>query len=281
MMAASKIMVVEGSGVSRELLARILASTIEEAQITPCAAGSEALEQLNRERYDLITTSLLLPDMDGLDLCRAIRQSARHQHIPMILISADADQRLLKEGFAAGVTDYFDKSQGYPALSAFIKNFWQRNSGLVGRVLFVEDSHTAAAITRRALEKHGLQVTHVTSAEQALERLEKLHNGAEAYDIVITDFHLEAALTGGDLLHAIRVRFHFSRQELPVLIITGQDDLQIQVEAFHAGANDFVQKPLVEEVLMARVRSLLLIRQLHDALQRQSQSLQPAAAPVS
>jgi two-component system cell cycle response regulator len=278
-MAASKIMVVEGSGVSRELLARILASSIQEAQVTSCTSGSEALERLNHDRYALITTSLVLPDMDGLDLCRAIRQSAGHQHTPMILISADADHRLLKEGFAAGVTDYFDKSQGYPAFSTFIKSFWQRNSGLVGRVLFVEDSNTAAAITRRALEKHGLQVTRVTSAEQALERLEKLHNGAETYDIVITDFHLGAAMTGGDLLHAIRVRFHFSRQELPVLIITGQDDQQIQVEAFHAGANDFVQKPLVEEVLMARVRSMLLIRQLHDALQRQTQRLESAVEP--
>lgn len=276
-MTASSIMVVDGSGVSRELLARILAGTIQEAQVTTCSSASEALESLSHNRYNLITTSLALPDMDGLDLCRAIRQAEIHQHTPIIVISADADQRLLKEGFAAGVTDYFDKSQGYPAFGGFIKAFCQRNSGLVGRVLFVEDSHTAATVTLRLLERHGLQITHVVSAEQALEHLEKMHLGAESYDIVITDFFLQGTMTGGDLLHAIRVRYHLSRQELPVLIITGQDDQQIQVEAFHAGANDFVHKPLVEEVLMARVRSLLLIRQLHDALQRVNSQMEPVS----
>ncbi|HEY0719828.1 MAG TPA: response regulator [Gammaproteobacteria bacterium] len=267
-MRASKILVVDGSGVSRELVTRILTNTIEQAVITPCKSGREALARLAADRYNLVTTSLVLPDMDGLDFCRAIRQTPGHQHIPMIVISGDADQRLLKEGFAAGVTDYFDKSHGYPAFAAFIKDFCRRNSGLVGRVLYVEDSTTAAAILLRLLERHGLQVTHVSSAEQALLRLEAMRQGREGYDILITDFHLGEAMSGGDLLHAVRVRFHFTREQLPVLMMTGNDDLQTQVEAFHAGANDFVQKPLVEEILMARVRSLLLIRQQYDALQR-------------
>lgn len=274
-------MVVDGSGVSRELVARILAGNIEGALVTSCGSGREALERLQHDRFNLITTALVLPDMDGLDLCRTIRQTPGHHHVPMIVISADADQRLLKEGFAAGVTDYFDKSQGYPAFAAFIKGFCQRNRGLVGRVLFVEDSRTAATVTRRTLERHGLQISHVTSAEQALGHLEQMRRGEANYDLVISDFHLGAAMTGGDLLHAIRARFHFSRQELPVLIITGQDDLHIQVEAFHAGANDFVQKPVVEELLMARVRSLLLIRQLHDALQRHTGRAEAMAVPAT
>lgn len=273
-------MVVDGSGVSRELVARILASNIQEAQVTTCSTGREVLGRLHHDNYNLITTSLSLPDMDGLDLCRAIRQTKGHHHIPMIVISADAEQRLLKEGFAAGVTDYFDKSQGYSAFATFIKGFCQRNRGVVGRVLFVEDSQTAATVTRRSLERQGLQITHVTSAEEALAHLERMRLGETSYDLVITDFHLETAMTGGDLLHAIRVRFRFNLQELPVLLITGQDDVHVQVEAFHAGANDFVQKPLVEEVLMARVRSLLLVRQLYDALQRQTRRLESAAQPL-
>lgn len=279
-MTGSTILVVDGSGVSRELVTRILAGAIDQAQITACGSGREALARLTQQHHTLVTTSLVLPDMDGLDLCRAIRQTPGHQHLPMIVISGDADQRLLREGFAAGVTDYFDKSHGYPAFGAFIKAFCRRNSGLVGRVLFVEDSHTAAAILLRLLERHGLQVTHVTSAEQALARLDAMHKGGAGYDIVITDFNLGETMSGGDLLHAVRVRYRFTREQLPVLMLTGNDDLQTQVEAFHAGANDFVHKPLVEEILMARVRSLLLIRQQHDALQRLAESCQGAPAGV-
>lgn len=265
-MAANRIMVVDGSGVARELITRNLAGTLHDTQITTSASGREALEKLTEESYTLIITAPVLSDMEGVDLCRSIRQSHSQRHIPIIVISSDIDRPLLKETFAAGVTDYFDKSRGYPAFATFIKSFCQRNTGLVGRVLYIEDSRTAAMLTRRVLERHGLQLTHVTSAEQALQRLEGMRKGEECYDIVITDFHLEEAMTGGDLLHAIRTRLHYSRQELPVLLMTGHDDQQIQLDSLYAGANDFVQKPVVEEVLMVRVHSMLLIRQMHDAL---------------
>ncbi|MGM0594143.1 MAG: response regulator [Pseudomonadota bacterium] len=283
-MAQSRIMVVDGSAVSREIVTRILREVIEGAEITACASGVEALERLSEERYDLITTALMLSDMDGLDLCRRLRATSGHHFTPLIVISGDADERLLKEGFAAGVTDYFDKSQGYPAFGKFIKAFSQRNTGLVGRVLYVEDSLTAATLTRRILERHGLKLTHITSAEEALDYLERMRrlpaervDEEQGFDIVITDFHLQEEMTGGDLLHAIRTRYHYSRQELPVLMITGSEDMRTQVEAFHAGANDFVNKPLIEEVLMARIHSLLLIKQQYDALQRQARKMETVA----
>lgn len=283
-MAQSRIMVVDGSAVSREIVARILRDVIEGAEITACASGIEALEHLSKERYDLVTTALMLSDMDGLDLCRRLRASREHHFTPVIVISGDADDRLLKEGFAAGVTDYFDKSLGYPAFGKFIKAFSQRNTGLVGRVLYVEDSITAATLTRRIMERHGLKITHVTSAEEAVKLLERVQQMPEEelaeedkFDIVITDFHLQEEMTGGDLLHAIRTRYHYSRQELPVLMITGSEDSRTQVEAFHAGANDFVNKPLIEEVLMARIHSLLLIKQQYDALQRQARNMETVA----
>jgi two-component system cell cycle response regulator len=283
-MAQSRVMVVDGSAVSREIVTRILCDVLGGAEVTACASGIEALEHLSRERYDLVTTALMLSDMDGLDLCRRLRASKEHHFTPVIVISGDADERLLKEGFAAGVTDYFDKSQGYPAFGKFIKAFCQRNTGLVGRVLYVEDSITAATMTRRIMERHGLKITHVTSAEDAISILSRVRSTAEdeldeedKFDIVITDFYLQEEMTGGDLLHAIRTRYHYSRQELPVLMITGNEDSRTQVEAFHAGANDFVNKPLIEEVLMARIHSLLLIKQQYDALQRQARNMERVA----
>ena len=283
--SVNRIMVVDGSTVSREIVTRILANELEEAEITGCATGTEAMEALSRQHYDLITTSLMLPDMDGLDLCRRLRRSSQHHYTPLVVISGDADDRLLKEGFAAGVTDYFDKSQGYPAFGQFIRDFCQRNSGLVGRILYVEDSRTAATMTLRMLEKHGLRITHVTSAEAALERIQRLREEGDdeenGFDIVVSDFHLRNEMTGGDLLHAIRTRYQFSHQELPLLMITGNDSVRAQIEAFHAGANDFVSKPLVEEIIMARLRSLLLIKQQYDALQRQAKKMEKVASTDS
>lgn len=281
----TRILVVDGSEVSRTIISRILRNEMVDTQIRTCGSGEQALAELELAQFDLITTALMLPDMDGLDLTRAVRKSTSHHYAPIIVVSGDADTRLLREGFNAGVTDYFDKSLGYQAFVEFIKNFTRRNSGLVGRILYVEDSRTAALVTCHVMEKHGLKVTHVPTAEQALELLEQSQSGgereSEAPDIVITDFYLKGRLTGGDLLHAIRTRLHYSQQEMPVLVVTVADSDERQAEVFHAGANDFVTKPIVEEILIARIRSLLLIKHQFNALKHQTEEMRRLAATDS
>ena len=275
---------VDGSEVARTLLTRIVEEEMPQARITLCGTGQAAIECMRAEQFDLISTALLLPDMDGLDLSRHVRTDQSHHYTPVIVVSGDADERLLREGFAAGVTDYFDKSLGYQAFAGFLRDFTRRHCGLVGRILFVEDSPTAAAQTIRLMERHGLQVMHTASAEQALEVL--LQNGpagsAAAIDIVVTDFYLKGRLTGGDLLHAIRAKLRLSQQEMPVLVITAADTGENrQAEVFHAGANDFVSKPIVEEVLLARIRSLLLIKQQFTALKSQTEEMRQLASTDS
>ncbi len=272
-----RIMVVDGSEVARTIIARILDTSMKDAEVITCGSVAEARDHLKSGSFDLISTSLMLPDQDGLELSRYVRASQQHHYTPVIVVSGDADSRLLQEGFAAGVTDYFDKSLGYHAFADFVKGFTERNSGLVGRILYVEDSPSAAAYTIRLMEHHGLQVVHTPTAEEALELLRNTAPGCpnehEAFDIVVTDFFLKGNMTGGDLLHAIRAKFHYSQQEMPVLMITVPENDQKQVEVFHAGANDFVTKPIIEETLMARIRSLLLIKQQFVALKRQSETM--------
>lgn len=271
-------MVVDGSEVARTIIKRSLKEGLSNVDVTVCGSAQEVLDRLsNWEKFDLITTALMLPDMDGLALCREIRTSESHHYTPIIVVSSDADERLLREGFAAGVTDYFDKGQGYQTFVEFIREFTQRNSGLVGRILYIEDSPTAAQVMRRIMERHGLQVVHVTEAEQALELIDNIGHGGnheeDPFDIIVTDFYLKGKMTGGDLLHALRAKHHYSQQEMPVLVVTVADDDRKQAAVFHAGANDFVTKPVVEEILMARIRSLLMIKQQYNALKRQSEAM--------
>jgi len=275
-------MIVDGSSVSRTLLTRMLKEELLNTEIIGVESAEAALTAMENIHFDLITTALLLPDMDGLGLSRKIRDSNKHTYTPVIVVSGDADSRLLREGFEAGVTDYFDKSDGYKAFGSFIRAFMQRNSGLVGNILYVEDSKTAATVTIKMLEKQGLKVTHVTTAEEGLTILiSNDDNGVNDFDLVITDFYLMGKMTGGDLLHAIRVKLHHSQQELPVLVLTSSDDENTQVEVFHAGANDFVTKPLIEQVMIARVRALLLIKHQYNALKLQAETMRWIAATDS
>ncbi len=273
------VLVVDGSTVSRELLTRVISEELKGARVTACGSGHEALERLAAEHFDLITTALVLPDMDGLYLCRHIRSSEHHYLTPIIVTSGDADGRLLREGFTAGVTDYFEKSHGYQAFGPFLRRFLERHAGLSGRVLYVEDSHTVAALTRKILERHNLRVEHVMSAEEGLQVVRSEPRGA--FDLVITDMALKGELSGGDLLHVLRTQLRYSQEELPVLVLTGDEGVQTQLEVFRAGANDFVSKPLVEEVLMARVRLLLTVKHQFDTLRHQAQAMQRMAVTDS
>lgn len=271
-------MVIDGSEVARTIIKRSLHEGLNNVEVITCGTAKEVIERLsNWEKFDLVTSALMLPDMDGLDLCRQIRKSESHHFTPLIVVSSDADERLLREGFAAGVTDYFDKALGYQALVEFISEFTQRNAGLVGKILYVEDSPTAAEVMRRIMQRHGLKVTHVTAAEKALELIECAvdteNHEQDPFDIIVTDFYLKGSMTGGDLLHAIRAKFHYSQQEMPVLVVTVADNERKQADVFHAGANDFVTKPIVEEVLMARIRSLLMIKHQYNAIKRQSEAM--------
>ena len=273
-----RIMIVDRSEVARSIMSHILQKEMEDAYIVTCGSAEEAMDYLHREKFDLVTTSLVLPGLDGLDLCHEIRKSDKQHFTPVIVVSSDADRRLLREGFSAGVTDYFNKSLGYKRLVEFIKDVSQRHSGLVGRVLYVEDSLSTAQVTKSLMEKHGLCVTHTTGGEEALQLLKNVRtlNGTEeneGFDVVFTDFFLEGQMTGGDLLYAIRTQLHYSRQEMPVLVITIEDNKQCQAEIFHAGANDFITKPVMEEVLISRTKSLLLVKHQYNVLRRYSNDI--------
>lgn len=271
------MLIVDASAMTRTLLAKNIREQIKGANVITCATGAEAIARLREKTntFTLITTALMLPDMNGIDLCRQIRTDGKqHLHTPIVVVSSDADRTLLEQGFQAGVTDYFDKRRGHEELVAFIKELFQRNpTGLVGRVLYIEDSKSTALVGRRMMEHHGMQVTHVTSAEEGLELI-GASNG-EAFDVVVTDFHLKGKLSGGDLLYAIRANFHLTPQALPVVVTTSaSDNPTAETAALLAGANDFLLKPMVEEIMISRLRNQLLIKHQFAALQKQAEEME-------
>jgi two-component system cell cycle response regulator len=269
MQSALNIMLVDGSHASRDILRKALKAELPDANILSMNTGLEALVHAANTRFDLITTALLMPDMDGLEFAQRIRAIPLNQRTPLVVVSGDADWRLLSESYAAGITGYLDKAQGYRAIASYLHAIARSAPGLVGRVLYVEDSLTAATAVRRVLEREGLEVTHTTRAETALDLLAESvdREGRSSFDIIITDFrYLDGPMSGADLIREVRARFHYQSQELPILVITVQDSDLGMVEVLHSGANDFLHKPVVEDILVARVRSLLTIKRQFEAL---------------
>lgn len=75
-------------------------------RITLCADGGQAVELAQREQPDLIILDRLLPEKDGLQICKEIRL---HSQVPIIMVTALTDEQDRLDGFAAGVDDYICK----------------------------------------------------------------------------------------------------------------------------------------------------------------------------
>ncbi len=252
---APRVMVVDGSKVVRRLIEQVLKADLPGVTVLACETGAEAKAELEAGVVDLVTTALRLPDMDGLELARHIREHAPQAYIPIVVVSGDVQERLVARELSQYVTDYFDKSLGFNALSAFIRGYVRPDSQVAGDVLYVEDSRVVALATRRMLENHGLNVLHVTSVEDAIAWLEtaKTQGRIPGADVVLTDVNLKGALTGGDLLDAIRGKFAYTKGQLPVLVMTGDDNSHNQAVLLRSGANDLVQKPIEERLLITKL----------------------------
>lgn len=229
-----------------------------------CASIAEAREALAAGPVHLVTTSLALPDGDGLALARSVRETAGQAYVPVIVVSGDAQQHLEQRRFTEFVTDYFDKSLGHEALATFIRGYVQPEPVPGATVLYVEDSRVVAEATKRMLERHDLQVVHVLTAEDAFSLLtaESLGRTVRRIDLVLTDVTLKGELNGGDVVERIRVDFGYGKRRLPVLVMTGDSNPHNQSALLQSGANDLVQKPVEERLLVTKVLFQLRLARL-------------------
>lgn len=277
--ATRRLLVVDGSKLVRKLIGDVLRKELPEAEILAVEGLADARAALDAAPVDLVTTALVLPDGDGDAVARAVRAAAGQSYVPVIVVSGEAQARLEARSLGEEVTDYFDKALGHQALAAFVRGYVRPQPIPGARVLYVEDSRTVAAATKRILVAQGMSVTHVLSAEDALEFLHEHRPRRDretgqplgsdvGADIVLSDVYLKGALSGRELLAQIRGAFGYGKRQLPVLVMTGDDNRDNQSTLLREGANDLVLKPIEEKRLVTK-----LLFQLRVAAMPEQKSL--------
>lgn len=84
--------------------------------------GAEALETLKEQDVDIILTDVMMPIMDGIKLCKLVKQNIRTCHVPVIMLSAKGEAKDQMEGLQTGADDYIPKPFSLPILTAKIQN---------------------------------------------------------------------------------------------------------------------------------------------------------------
>ena len=132
-------------------------------------------------------------------------------------------------------------------------------------ILVVDDVEKNVRLLADLLTFRGYRVDSAASGEQALARI-----AAEPPDLVLLDVMMPG-LSGYDVCRSLRADARHAL--LPVVLVTALDPAAERVKGLEAGADDFISKPINQAELMARVRSLLRIKSLHDQVQRQRAEL--------
>ena len=133
------------------------------------------------------------------------------------------------------------------------------------KILVVDDTPQNVKLLADLLTVKGYTVVTAASGAEALKQME-----AERPDLVLLDVVMPG-MSGYEVCR--KIRENPATQILPVVMATSLDPAQERVKGIEAGADDFLTKPINQPELLARVRSLLRIKEMYDTIQAQAAQL--------
>ena len=145
------ILVVDDCPVSRGMAISILSACGYEA--VECGSGTQCIDFLEREIPALILLDISMPDVDGFELLRQIRQRHAADAVPVLLVTASSDGKDVVRGLTTGANDYLVKPIDRTAFLARIYN------------------HISLSQVRRQSEEHSLKVRNLLGLRRAIEEL--------------------------------------------------------------------------------------------------------------
>ena len=267
------ILLIDSSKASRAIISKSIQAKCPHVRLTDFDTGQAALDRCLIAKFDLIITAMSLPDMQAQEFAEKLRNENGNSTTPIIMMSGDFMLNIKNNTASSHINGYFDKSKGNDHLIEYIQsylslNIWNKAS--TSHVLFVEDSATVTRVVTNMLESNGYTYQHVNNASDALSLLassQESNNGIP-FDIMLTDIQLEGLMSGDDLIREIRFGLGLMPDAFPILVSTSPstDRLDHVNNILSAGANDIIEKPLVESLLIARMSNLIRLKQcvIHD-----------------
>ncbi len=279
----ARVLVVDDIKANVKLLeARLSAEYFE---IFTASNGPDALELCENERIDIILLDVMMPGMDGFEVCECLKSNAATQHIPVIMVTAlDSPADRIK-GLKVGADDFLTKPVDDVALITRVKNltrlkmltdemsmraktgseigFGDKNIPIFsqkkwqGNILIVEDQpRSSQRLVDILSQQHMVQVE--PNPQEALFKLAE-----QDFDLVIVSLDLD----GVDGLRLCgQVRSLERTRNLPLLIIVNPDDKARLMRGLDMGVNDYMVRPICVNEMMARTNTQVRRKKYADYL---------------
>jgi len=264
--------------------------TSEYFDVLTAMNGQDALKIIDEEHPDIILLDVMMPGMDGFEVCRRIRANPKTTHIPVIMVTALDQPKDRVAGIEAGADDFLTKPVSDLPLFARVRSLARlkllmdelrmrettsQDFGIGlgpdlnqkihfedAKVLLIEDyARVANRISNYMADLAHIDVDDVVSGEISTENLDQ-------YDLFIISLSLNE--TDGFRLCS-QIRSSEITRKIPILVLMDEGDTNQMVKAMELGVSDYITRPIDKNELVARARSQIRQKRYADSLRRNMQ----------
>lgn len=281
---SARILVVDDIPANVRLLEAKLAA--EYFEVITASGGQQALDIVGRQAPDIVLLDVMMPEMDGFEVCRRIRANPATRFLPVVMVTALSDQSDRVRGLEAGADDFLTKPVNDLALFARVRSLvrlkmmmdeWRMREQTSGqfdilsgdseptvdddrnaRILLVESFAPTAQRVQGILDSDHDSVVIANNLQAATELAAQ-----EKFDLVISDIQV-----GGEdgLRFCSHLRSQEETRQVPILLVVDEYDMPRLVKGLDIGVSDYLMKPIDPNELLARVRIQVRRRRFQDRL---------------
>lgn len=249
-------------------------------------SGPEALDVISREHPDIILLDVMMPGMDGFEVCRRIKADPATAHIPVVMVTALDQPSDRVAGLEAGADDFLTKPVQDLALFARVRSLvrlkvmmdelrnreatganlgWENEEEIIvdvemptdGSILIVDEQERVMERIARALDGVG-ELTFIAGGDDAAERAREKN-----FDLIIVSLTMRN--TDG-LRVCSKLRSFEQTRHVPILVMVDDGNTKLLVRALEMGVNDYVVRPVDRMEFLARVKTQLKRKRYADRL---------------
>jgi two-component system, cell cycle response regulator len=279
----ARVLVVDDIAANVRLLqARLEAEYFD---VLTASRGEDALDICARERVDVVLLDVMMPAMDGFEVCRRLKASPRTHHIPVVMVTALDQPSDKLQGLECGADDFLTKPVDDIALVTRVKS--------LARLKVLNDEMLMRASTSRQLgltDEEALERAlsagpgrilvvddHPRSAPRIMGALTKVHDAVlernpqtalimlaeQPFDLLIVSTSLEGA---DGLRLCSQVRSLDRTRHMPIIIVVEAGNEARLLRGLDMGVNDYVMSPVDRHELLARVKTQIKRKRYSDYL---------------
>ena len=263
--------------------------TAEYFEVVTAFNGLEALAKVAETNPDIVLLDVMMPGMDGFEVCRRLKSDPKTAHVPVVMVTALDQPSDRVAGLEAGADDFLTKPVDDAALFARVRSLVRlkmmtdelrmrestgQGMGLLdpaetltennqtGRILVIEDRAESVAWFASALTP----AHEVSSADTFEEALVRVKGGD--YDLIVVSLGMRSF---DGLRLCSQLRSLPEGRHVPILVVVSDGDRRKLTQALEMGVNDYLTRPVDKNELVARVRTQLRKKRYADRLRHNVQ----------